>query len=46
MPDDWEMSKGLDPQYESDGSMDQNGDGYTNLEDYLNSLAPPVYATK
>jgi pectate lyase len=40
MPDDWEARLGLDPGDKSDGSSDPDGDGYTNLEDYLNSLVP------
>ena len=39
MPDDWETAQGLDPAL-PDGAADRNGDGYTNLEDWLNSLAP------
>ena len=38
MPDTWELAAGLDPDDKSDGAADANGDGYTNLEDYLNSL--------
>ena len=39
MPDGWERKHGLDPA-RPDGSLDRNGDGWTNLEDYLNSLVP------
>lgn len=38
MPDDWERQKGLDPGDPSDGSKDRDGDGYTNIEEYLHSL--------
>ncbi|MFO1487941.1 MAG: hypothetical protein U1F65_05645 [Verrucomicrobiota bacterium] len=38
MPDAWEKAHGLNPQNAGDGSQDWNGDGYTNLEKYLNSL--------
>ncbi len=38
MPDDWERSHGFDPTNASDGAQDRNGDGWTNLEDWLNSL--------
>ncbi|HWA26813.1 MAG TPA: hypothetical protein VG734_14235 [Lacunisphaera sp.] len=38
MPDAWETAHGLDPRDAQDGAADRNGDGYTNLEDYLNSL--------
>ncbi|MEY4385443.1 MAG: hypothetical protein RLY20_726 [Verrucomicrobiota bacterium] len=38
MPDDWEKSQGLNPRDAADGNADMNGDGYTNLEKYLNSL--------
>ncbi|HRH20629.1 MAG TPA: pectate lyase [Brevundimonas sp.] len=38
MPDDWEACQGLDPADPGDGPADRDGDGYTNLEDWLNSL--------
>lgn len=38
MPDAWERANGLDPADPADGALDRNADGYTNLEDYLNSL--------
>lgn len=38
MPDDWEAAEGLDPADAADGAADRNGDGFTNLEDWLNSL--------
>jgi hypothetical protein len=41
MPDDWEREVGLDSADASDGALDRDLDGYTNLEDYLNSLVPP-----
>lgn len=39
MPDDWERARDLDPSDPADGATDGNGDGYTHLEDWLNSLA-------
>lgn len=39
MPDEWELAQRLDPKAAGDGALDQDGDGYTNLEEYLNSLA-------
>ena len=41
MPDAWETARKLNPKDAADGARDQNGDGYTNLEDYLNELAAP-----
>ena len=38
IPDDWEKAHGLNPNDSSDANKDLNGDGYTNLEKYLNSL--------
>ena len=38
MADAWERRNGLDPANPADGASDRNGDGYTNLEDYLNGL--------
>jgi pectate lyase len=38
MPDDWEDAEGLDKNDPEDRNGDKNGNGYTNLEDYLNGL--------
>ncbi|MBN1419514.1 MAG: pectate lyase [Planctomycetes bacterium] len=43
MPDDWERRHGLDPQDPTDGPADRDGDGYTNVEEYLNALAAPAW---
>lgn len=43
MPDDWERKHGLDPKNFTDGALDANGNGYTNLEKYLNSLVKVKY---
>jgi hypothetical protein len=43
MPDSWELSRGLNPTNPSDGPIDHNGDGFTNIEEYMNSLTPPVF---
>jgi hypothetical protein len=40
MPDDWETTNGLDPNDASDRNGDRNRDGWTNLEEYINSLVP------
>lgn len=40
MPDTWETSHQLDPAKASDGSADADGDGYTNVEEYLNGTDP------
>jgi hypothetical protein len=37
MPDAWETARGLNPADPSDGNQDADGDGFTNLEEYLNS---------
>jgi len=39
MPNQWETRKGFNPADAADGALDPDGDGYTNLEDYLNWLA-------
>ena len=39
MPDDWEKKAGLNPQDPKDAAADQDGDGYTNIEEYLHSLS-------
>ncbi|SDJ91908.1 Pectate lyase [Catalinimonas alkaloidigena] len=38
MPDAWERKHKLNPNDPADGNQDANGDGYTNLEEYLNSF--------
>ncbi|UUY00631.1 polysaccharide lyase family 1 protein [Sphingomonas sp. J315] len=38
MPDAWETKQGLDPKRD-DSAGDRDGNGYTNIEDYLNALA-------
>jgi len=38
MPDDWETANKLDPANPNDRNADLDNDGYTNLEQYLNSL--------
>lgn len=40
MPDDWEKRHGLNPNDPSDAAGDLNGDGYTNIEDFINGLDP------
>jgi pectate lyase len=39
MADAWELENGLDPGNADDGNADRNGDGWTNLEEYVNSRA-------
>ncbi|GIW40878.1 MAG: hypothetical protein KatS3mg076_1455 [Candidatus Binatia bacterium] len=38
MPDDWELARGLDPTDPEDRNGDLDGDGYTNVEEYLNEF--------
>lgn len=38
MPDAWEFARGLDPQNPADANGDYLGQGYTNIEYYLNDL--------
>lgn len=50
MPDEWEKRWGLNPDNSADGKLDRTGDGYTNVEEYLNSLVasgiPPASAAR
>ncbi|HEY0599723.1 pectate lyase [Brevundimonas sp.] len=39
LPDDWETAHGLDAAGAADGAADADGDGFTNLEGWLNALA-------
>jgi len=43
MPDAWETDRGLNPNDASDGAQDRDGDGYTNVEEYLNGTDPTVF---
>lgn len=40
MPDAWEKKYGLNPYDSSDANGDLNGDGYTNIEKYINGINP------
>ena len=42
MPDAWERELGLDPEDPADRNGDVAGNGYTNLENYLNELAGDI----
>jgi hypothetical protein len=42
MPDNWEKKNKLDPKSAADASLDRNNDGYTNIEEYLNSVVNPA----
>jgi hypothetical protein len=42
MPDWWEVAHKLNPNDAADRNPDRDGDGYTNLEEYLNWLAEPA----
>ena len=38
MPDEWENNNGLNPNDPSDANKDCTGDGYTNIEKYINGI--------
>lgn len=40
MPDEWERKYRLSPADSADGSRDSDGDGYTNVEEFLNGTHP------
>lgn len=40
IPDDWETAHSLNPRNAKDGNTRSDKSGYTNLENYLNSLVP------
>ena len=42
MPDAWEIKYGLNPNDPSDAVLDMNGDGYTNIEKYINGINPTI----
>lgn len=42
MPDWWEIKYGLNPNDPSDANGDLNGDGYTNIEKFINGIDPTI----
>ena len=38
-PDEWEIDNGLNPNDPSDANGDCTGDGYTNIEKYINGIS-------
>jgi hypothetical protein len=44
MPDDWEDENQLNKNNDNDRNDDHDNDGFTNLEEYLNSLIPVEYS--
>lgn len=42
MPDEWEKANGLNPNDPSDANEDCTGDGYTNIEKYINAIPTTV----
>ncbi|MBD3391096.1 MAG: hypothetical protein GF418_03485 [Chitinivibrionales bacterium] len=40
MPDAWETARDLSPENDGDAAADRDSDGYTNIEEYINSLFP------
>ena len=43
MPDAWEKTRGLNPADATDAAKDRDGDGYTNIEEFLNDTDPNEY---
>ncbi len=39
IPDAWEKARGLNPEDPADSAADRDGDGYTNVEEYLDARA-------
>lgn len=39
MPDAWEIANGLNPNDPKDANLDCTGDGYTNIEKYINGIS-------
>jgi hypothetical protein len=40
MPDEWETKHGLNAKNAADASLDRDKDGYTNIEEFINSVVP------
>ena len=46
MPDEWETAHDLNPNDPTDANGDLNGDGYTNIEKYINGIGSDNYNQK
>ncbi|ATC66185.1 polysaccharide lyase [Nibricoccus aquaticus] len=44
LPDSWEKKYDLDPKNAADAVLDLNGDGYTNIEEFINGTNPEAKA--
>jgi pectate lyase len=44
MPDEWERKHGLNPNDAADAAKDADGDGYTNIEEFLNGTDATKFA--
>jgi hypothetical protein len=40
IPDDWETAHGLNPHLASDAALDSDGDGFTNLQEFIMGTDP------
>src|SRR5207249_2035371 len=40
LPDEWELANGLSPANAADAGLDSDGDGLTNLQEYLSGTDP------
>jgi len=40
LPDDWEKRSRLNPRDPSDASIDSDGDGYSNIDEFINATDP------
>ncbi len=43
MPDSWEKRRGLNPNDPTDAAKDLDGDGYSNIEEFINGTDPTRY---
>jgi len=45
IPNTWETARGLNPNDPSDWNKDRDGDGYLNIEEYINSFFPAIVSS-
>ena len=46
MPNEWEVAHRLNPNDSADAALDRDGDGYTNIEEYINNPASHANLTQ